>query len=810
MIHFAVFHSKYKPKEGKLYKLPPKECALKFFNNCNIREDNLIDRDGPAFSLAHYTNIAYENTVARSDDNIEGAYGVVFDIDCEEGKPIYTIGEAKELFQDYLNVIYTTYSNTKELPRFRIVLFFNSMVAKKDWTRVYNHLRKMLPEAAPVDKQSAVLAQQWFMHECAKSEFKDAYSKVNSGMLLNLEEILKSAVFEDSIETFISKGDQTVLHQEDKTHLQRTYGNNSTKNMVVNSNLHNSVNFSLTNNDDYYLDSDEPLSERVFRVLQEPAMHVANFHYSDWIRIGSAIKGAGLSYILFRDWSAADSSKFKERECQKKWDGFDGSASAGTIFEIAKNQGVQKWLGYSGEKKTPSRRQPDNIVIFPGATKVEMPAEEEPKPREEKQDDEHDFPIDLCNRAPEPVRLYMDYVLESSTHPNPIYALANAISSLGFLYHQRIRGSYKKCCTNMYILSLAGSGQGKSQALECQDFLFNKLGYATHMIQTPQSTAGLLTSLRAREGNLFMQIDEFEKSFLKHLSNKNIAPHMAGISAELMKLYTVPHKPYLSNATYADEEKNKKLEGTPLINPHLSMYGTCVPDDFYKHYSGDMGQDGFLARIMPFANKYFFPEKVKNMYVKDSENIPDKLLNFCLNIKNKYPIHKLGLDLDMRIRPTIINFEDSRTEDYYDEFSEYMRLKGHKLGLKGEIVASASTNRIAENGYKIALASHVGNTVTYDVLEWSFEVSKVLTENVLHKSLYNKVESKSEAEIVKLERIILNAKGWITLQDLADKFRLIAEKRDPMLKYLVEAGKIVEDTYVAPRAKRPTRRFMAI
>ena len=64
--------------------------------------------------------------------------------------------------------------------------------------------------------------------------------------------------------------------------------------------------------------------------------------YQEWVNVGMALKHEGYSVADWEAWSARDSSRYHDRECEKKWQTFNGSASpvtAGTIVQMAKDNG---------------------------------------------------------------------------------------------------------------------------------------------------------------------------------------------------------------------------------------------------------------------------------------------------------------------------------------------------------------------------------------------------------------------------------------------------------------------------------------
>lgn len=64
--------------------------------------------------------------------------------------------------------------------------------------------------------------------------------------------------------------------------------------------------------------------------------------YQDWINVGMALKHEGYSVQDWEVWSAKDSARYHDGECERKWNGFNGSATpvtAGTIVQMAKDNG---------------------------------------------------------------------------------------------------------------------------------------------------------------------------------------------------------------------------------------------------------------------------------------------------------------------------------------------------------------------------------------------------------------------------------------------------------------------------------------
>lgn len=62
--------------------------------------------------------------------------------------------------------------------------------------------------------------------------------------------------------------------------------------------------------------------------------------YSEWIKVGMALKAEGATVEDWDAWSSQDSARYTEGECKHRWDTFDGSGvGGGTLVEIARRYG---------------------------------------------------------------------------------------------------------------------------------------------------------------------------------------------------------------------------------------------------------------------------------------------------------------------------------------------------------------------------------------------------------------------------------------------------------------------------------------
>ena len=104
--------------------------------------------------------------------------------------------------------------------------------------------------------------------------------------------------------------------------------------------------------------------------------------YQEWLNIGMALKDAGYDVSVWDNWSALDSARYHNGECEKKWRSFNGSnnpVTAGTIVKMALENGYSPrkysvsnhgsaldWNDYIGE----------DYVVTSAEQAVELPIRE--------------------------------------------------------------------------------------------------------------------------------------------------------------------------------------------------------------------------------------------------------------------------------------------------------------------------------------------------------------------------------------------------------------------------------------------------
>ncbi|HQL55792.1 MAG TPA: DUF3987 domain-containing protein, partial [Phycisphaerae bacterium] len=223
---------------------------------------------------------------------------------------------------------------------------------------------------------------------------------------------------------------------------------------------------------------------------------------------------------------------------------------------------------------------------------IEVPAQDDEPPPAETAVDPGPFPRALLD-VPGFIAGVMAYNLATAPRPQPILALAGALSLMAILAGRKVR-DHRENRTNLYIVCLANSGEGKGHAMKVN----RKILYAAGLsrLEGPSriaSDSGLLTMLDGHPARL-VQLDEFGR-YLATMGDPRRSPHLHGIVTTLMELYSSADTVYYDKA-YADNKRTRE----PIDQPFVCLLAVSAADPFRAALTKDSLSDGTLARLLIF------------------------------------------------------------------------------------------------------------------------------------------------------------------------------------------------------------------
>lgn len=204
------------------------------------------------------------------------------------------------------------------------------------------------------------------------------------------------------------------------------------------------------------------------------------------------------------------------------------------------------------------------------------------------------IPPVLYTNLPGALGLMVNWVLATSTKPQPVLALGATIAFFGACVGQRVQLQNWGTRPNVMILGVAYSGGGKQQGMSACKTLARAAGLTKELIGPEElsSDAGIVTATIKAPASV-MLIDEASR-LISATNAKHAGPHVKGISTTLMKLYSSSATTYASKA-YADGERVKTID-----QPCISFYGSSTPAELAGSLTSNDITNGLLSRMVVF------------------------------------------------------------------------------------------------------------------------------------------------------------------------------------------------------------------
>ncbi len=405
------------------------------------------------------------------------------------------------------------------------------------------------------------------------------------------------------------------------------------------------------------------------------------------------------------------------------------------------------------------------------------------KADEAKKNDEafYEFDQSLC-KAPGLVGEIADWITASSFKPIPALSLAAALTGVGMVKAHRVR-SETDLRTNLYTIGLAPSGGGKEDSMKLMKKLLKSSGHGTNLIGEPESGSGLISSLETANYKAFLGWNEVGMA-LQYYTDKNANGHLSKVIKLIIRLFSEANTS-VSGGEYATRSR------IDLDQPCLSIYGSSVPDEFFKALSLSHGSNGFLARWLIFATNKL---GVENLNAGKESKIPQSFINQLESIR-AMPSSVLEKQSDIQKHfitdPKIVPYTpDARL--LLGEIREFYQNKMQKFLDEGNGLESV-WQRAQEHIIKIALILSDNNFITRDELDYSYR----LVESILAKSSQMYLENRNQGEFANLCKEILEivrqkGRSGVTLSQLGRIRKVNPTLRDQAIKALKESEQVLE------------------
>lgn len=433
----------------------------------------------------------------------------------------------------------------------------------------------------------------------------------------------------------------------------------------------------------------------------------------------------------------------------------------------------------------------------------------DPQTGEVDEDDEPSGPSPLADALTHPPGLLgdlVDWMSSCTDEPSRILNLGASISLLGTLFGRRFF-TEKESCTNTYIVTLAGSNVGKSHPMKCARRLLDT-AQLSHMRggDRIKSGAGLRARLEAA-GQVLYLLDEFGGHLRPWLSGGVRQPHAAEIRDMVLTMFSSAADIYNGDDLGAGSTE-------PIIRPHLVLYGTTTPEDFWRSLDSGASIEGFLPRflLLDAGNR-----KAKPLDDYAPITPPRDLVQ---KLQSASGMKGAPGNLAGRMRYGLI----PGAPPVFVPMSPDARAMWMQARLdlaeereRGAHEATAFIGRIGEHATKLALIRALGRNwerpeITVADFEWGMAIARHSVGTLLSRIGDHIADNPHQADYKRVRRIIRECRAGLTKRDLQRRLSglIRAPMLEELLKHMEDAGDIEKVTILSGRTNQKKLVFKAV
>lgn len=390
-------------------------------------------------------------------------------------------------------------------------------------------------------------------------------------------------------------------------------------------------------------------------------------------------------------------------------------------------------------------------------------------------EDAGELPEELL-RPPGLISDIMDLTLSTAPYPNPVLAFCGAITMMSFLTGRKVRheGGLRG---NIYLIALANSGSGKDWPRKVNAKIAaacNRLGC---VIDRVASGEGLEDAIQTTP-TILLQTDEIDGMIQSVSRSKDARYEM--IMNQLLTLYSS------SSSTYSKRIK-AGTQAQQISQPHLTMFGTAVPEYYYGAMSSRMLSNGFFARCMVIsAGKRGSGQQGSEI------EIPKQIIEQAEWWTKFSPTG--GNAHEVFPEPKVVPMTDMGRKAW-----EHYRAKADvQYALheeRGDNSAMSVWSRAGENMTKIAMLIACSKCrenpqIDDQIIEWAWAIASHTAKTMLFKSEQYVSEGQFDQHCKMALRAMVAAGGKISRSEILRRIKCSSRELDAVIKTLMERGEM--------------------
>jgi hypothetical protein len=403
------------------------------------------------------------------------------------------------------------------------------------------------------------------------------------------------------------------------------------------------------------------------------------------------------------------------------------------------------------------------------------------------------------------LKLFVDYCAETAIYPQPFITLGAAICLIGALAGRKYR-TETDLRTNFYIVGVADSSGGKDHPRKRAKAALVTAGLTRFLGGEELASGSSILAAVNRHPCALFQIDEFG-DFLADVLGERSPPHKKSIAQLLKKMFSSAGG-FVSGTEYADQT----ARGRPrqdIHDPHVCLFGTSTPYQFWNVFGNVSIEDGFLARMLVFVSTLNYPPPRKPVMADPPPQLIAMLQAIIMGAEphgNFSGVMVAGVATEPHIVPMTAEaaaaFEDLK-------MVQHARLKAAEGTPKTAIIG-----RLTENATKLALVRAVSfnpaaPVITGEYMAWGRALAEHCIRTLLREAEENIADTlygKNKQTLLKLIKKLGNPTEAELVRK--GKWELSEKDRAALLGDLARTGEIVATQKPpGPAGGRPTIRY---
>ena len=367
-----------------------------------------------------------------------------------------------------------------------------------------------------------------------------------------------------------------------------------------------------------------------------------------------------------------------------------------------------------------------------------------------------------------------DNTMCSSHSPNRTLAFAGALAMLAHLAGRTFSdGSGTR--TNLYVIALAPSGSGKEAPRRINSKLAKSLGISESIMETVASGEALEDEL-VKMPSLLLQSDEIAMLFGQMRGQGRLSKALSG---RLCTLFTSSGSDYIPR-----KKANASGVAQKIVNPHLTLFGTGVPEELLDDLTPQEIRIGLFGRCIILSAKDENLRRTPFAF----EKMPKHLMEAARHLA-KLEYGKRGIEPELWIVD-----EDEEAREAKRQAMEFFGKQRRMLAEADLKNAHAIVSRIEEKISKLALIYAIsGNPfsprITVGAVEWAVQFAAYVVKWMLYEAQFHLAEGRFGKLMERAKSVISKRGGSIERRDLLRALHC----DEATLKRLVKALLIAEE-----------------